>query len=720
MTLVETERRASPYQGLVPFGRDDWKFFFGRDRDTDLVVANLYAEPLTLLYGATGVGKTSTLRAGVLHRLDDEDDAVAVTFDSWQGRGDARRGLRDAISTAWNGTPDHQRSMLEAAEGLVERSSRNVMIILDQFEEYFLYHRSGDPLDDELAELLTQRELPVSCLLSLREDALAALDRFKESVPELFDNILRFHHLDHDSAIEAIVRPLERYSEEYRVRARAARKLPERVVGDLERVSRDRFVWGPDDMVGESPRIETPYLQLIMDELWRAEQRDGSYTIHTRTLDRLGGTNGIVHGYLDSRLGALDEDQQDTASRIFRFLVTPSGSKIALTKDDLVDFAELPATTIAPVLEALVTSGWLLRRILPPDGNPERARYELVHDILAEEVADWRKRRLERVAEAERLKEHGTTLGEVTEAYLRRRREEAGGTLSAETDSRYAAQLAAFAQHEGQIVSAWFGDSGNAIVLIRRQPSGRRRFGDPAWKLRWVVRGALLDDRVKRLLYEGDALATAASESVSAEAEELIVRQIYALYSVILSATERQDTELDAVVEAASDQLEQSRAYTERAGARAAQLTYVKGLALGLVGVLGVVGMALLIVHLTGEVTPTANGFAMGAAVGATGATVSVLQRLTSGVRMSYPVSARGVVLTVATFRPVIGALSGLSLYALVGSGLLPWPEPDDLISFAGLAFLGGFSERFAQDFVVSTGSALQAPAKEEAERQPD
>ena len=54
----------SPYVGLVPYGEQDAAFFFGRADETRIVSGNLRASDLTLLYGASGVGKTSLLRAG--------------------------------------------------------------------------------------------------------------------------------------------------------------------------------------------------------------------------------------------------------------------------------------------------------------------------------------------------------------------------------------------------------------------------------------------------------------------------------------------------------------------------------------------------------------------------------------------------------------------------------------------------------------------------------
>ena len=50
-------------------------------------------------------------------------------------------------------------------------------------------------------------------LLSIREDALAALDRFEGHVPHLFGNYLRLSFLSRDDARAAIELPLHRYDE---------------------------------------------------------------------------------------------------------------------------------------------------------------------------------------------------------------------------------------------------------------------------------------------------------------------------------------------------------------------------------------------------------------------------------------------------------------------------------------------------------------------------
>jgi hypothetical protein len=85
MKMATSEvRRHSPYQGLLLYDEDDKPFFFGREKETRLISANMFASSLTLLYGMSGVGKSSVLRAGVAHQLRQRDDFLIVLFNRWQ------------------------------------------------------------------------------------------------------------------------------------------------------------------------------------------------------------------------------------------------------------------------------------------------------------------------------------------------------------------------------------------------------------------------------------------------------------------------------------------------------------------------------------------------------------------------------------------------------------------------------------------------------------
>lgn len=396
--------RISPYQGLIPYSEEDAPFFFGREKETRLIIANLFASSLTLLYGASGVGKSSVLRAGVAYNLRERDDVLVVAFNSWQSEPVAK--LKAEVTEAAlraGAEPINAPASATLAEFLAAYADgldRRLMIVLDQFEEYFLYHPKDDEFGAEFPAAVMQADAPVSFLLSMREDSLAKMDRFEGRIPTLFDNYLRIEHLDRDAAREAIVKPIEQFNRSLKAGEQAFNIEPELVETVLEQVEAGKVRLGTTgrgtvESEAKKTRIETPYLQLVMSRLWQEEVRLRSNTLRLATLKNLGETERIVRTHLDTVMGALPQAEQDVAAGIFHYLVTPSGSKIAHTAPNLAAYTEYPPEKIAPVLDKLSRGGLagrILRTVDPPLDQPDEPRYEVFHDVLALAILDWRGR----------------------------------------------------------------------------------------------------------------------------------------------------------------------------------------------------------------------------------------------------------------------------------------------------------------------------------------
>ncbi|MGE5837692.1 MAG: hypothetical protein ACM4AI_24685, partial [Acidobacteriota bacterium] len=146
---------------------------------------------------------------------------------------------------------------------------------------------------------------------------------------------------------------------------------------------------------GHAPgeRVETPYLQLVMTRLWQDETAAGSHELRAATLEQLGGAGHIVATHLDAALQALSPQEQDAAAAIFQYLVTPSGTKIALGLDDLAQYAKRKREEIQPLLVRLSSGeNRILIPVAPPPDQPARESYQIFHDVLAAAVLEWRNR----------------------------------------------------------------------------------------------------------------------------------------------------------------------------------------------------------------------------------------------------------------------------------------------------------------------------------------
>jgi WD40 repeat protein len=400
----------------MPYTEDAAAFFFGRDRDTRLIIDNLKAYRITVLYGPSGVGKSSVLHAGVLKRMNDAEneslatfglrEAVVVYCNSWRDDPLSVLGklIRNCLSTAF---PEADLSMPDRLDAhtlsaICEKFQIDVYLVLDQFEDYLLYH-GDDPLDSgfsaELAGLIGST-VRVNLLIAIREDAFARLDHFEGHVPRLFDNTLRLDYLDEKSARQAVELPLRRYND-FTSPDNPMDIEPELVnmVIAQSRADRDRVGAGHDSEradikgAGGGSGIEAPFLQLVMTRIWSEERARHSTKLHAQTLTDLGGAKTIVRDHVEVVLDHLAPADQELAAAAFQYLVTPSGTKIAHKPSDLATSARVDEAAMRRLMQFLSSPDRrILRDVPPPLDDEGESRYEIFHDVLADAVLGWSQR----------------------------------------------------------------------------------------------------------------------------------------------------------------------------------------------------------------------------------------------------------------------------------------------------------------------------------------
>lgn len=396
-----------PYVGLQPFLEKHSEYFFGREKDQRIIIANVLASPLTVFYGSSGVGKSSVLMAGVVPQLRRERPRIpVVVFREWVGDDFQQRLSRACIAAVKNcvGDTDLPAEDLPLDELLCAcgaRARETVLVVLDQFEEYFLYHEKTNAptsFEAQLARAINREDVDVGFLIALREDSLAKLDRFQERIPNLLSNRLRLKHLDCDGAAEAIRRPLEVWNRKYAsvplasVEDDLVSALIEQVRAGCVSLGRQP---GGASLRNDDGLVEAPYLQLVLIRLWSEELAGQSRVLRRVTFDRLGGAQEIVRTHLGAVMSQLDEINQAVCATFFDHLVTPSGGKVACSRDDLMGWAGSLREHVPQVLRAL-SEQRILRTTASAIDQPEATYYEIYHDVLAASLVEWRNRYVER------------------------------------------------------------------------------------------------------------------------------------------------------------------------------------------------------------------------------------------------------------------------------------------------------------------------------------
>jgi WD40 repeat protein len=442
---VRLGSRNSPYRGLLPYTEADADLFFGRETEVRLIANTAKARRFVVLYGPSGVGKSSVLQAGVVRQIRDENrrrferfgavETVVVYVKEW--RDDPRAALLAAVRDAFTtmpgaeafGEPPEQpigQHVQDSGEHVVDeilrrRSDRSVdlLLILDQFEEFFLYHRARAEEFAELFEELTERGTRVNVLVSLREDALALLDEFEADIPAVFESTLRLEHLDAAAAEAAIRKPLDHYNagrpgeQQVGIEDSLVTELLSQVRTGRVQVDSLQEKTGPGSLDDhhEALRIEAPYLQLVLTRLWDEELTRGSAVLRLATLRELGGAQEIVRQHLNRVMSEFTPPEMAVLADAFGHLVTPSGSKIAHRPSDLAEFSGRDPALVAALMHRLAEGDQrILRDVPPPLDDPHaEPRYEIFHDVLALAVLDWRRRFL---AEAQSRRQQAELLAE--------------------------------------------------------------------------------------------------------------------------------------------------------------------------------------------------------------------------------------------------------------------------------------------------------------------
>lgn len=415
-----------PFKGLGYYEEADAPYFFGREQETRIVAANLVASRLTVLYGDSGVGKSSLLRAGVTRHLMEiarenverrgaPRQVVAVFPSDERGvhttwRDDPVPAIAGAISRAVEAlgldvpSPTPGSDLCRLLSEWTERLGSDVLLILDQFEEYMLYHEGEDgegTLAVELPRVVSQPNLRANVLISIRQDMLARLDTFKRRIPTIFDTCVRVDRLSRQDARAAIEKPIDRYNDVHPGGEQIAIE-PRLVDALLHELEAGRVVVGlagagtSQARAGPDPHpVETPFLQLVMTRLWAAEAEAGSTTLRLGTLEGLGHCERIIKTHLDDKMRTLPRYARTVAAQAFHHLVTPSGAKIAHTPADLAEYSGLPEEDIEPVLERLTEHDYrILRRVVRSTAGDTPAQFEIFHDVLGTPILDWRARYL--------------------------------------------------------------------------------------------------------------------------------------------------------------------------------------------------------------------------------------------------------------------------------------------------------------------------------------
>ena len=408
-SMSPTVDPGNPWLGLASYTEETREYFCGREDEVAELARRVQRKLLTILFGQSGLGKTSILRAGLVPRLRDQGYCpVYVRIDYGRDAPEPAVQIKQAIADsardagAWTqaGTAVEGESLWEYLhhrdDTLRDESGTRLipLLIFDQFEEIFTLAQTDDfgraraarfivdladlvenrppaeleaalDADEAAAERFDFARSDYRVLLALREDYLAPLESLKTSMPSITQNRLRLAPMTGRQAQTAVTHP-------------GGKLVSEEVAGAIV-----RFVAGGAEIA--NAEVEPSLLSLICRELNDVRIAQGRSEI---SLDLLAGTHDTILSEFYERCLA---DQRPAVRHVIEDdLLTVSGFRENVAEERVLErlaAAGAPAGT----LQVLVN-----RRLLRVEERLDLRRVELTHDVLCGVVKASRDMRRER------------------------------------------------------------------------------------------------------------------------------------------------------------------------------------------------------------------------------------------------------------------------------------------------------------------------------------
>ena len=394
---------SNPYPGLRYFVEDEAQFFLGRDAEIRELIRRIRRDSLTILFGISGLGKTSLMLAGVFPelrksghfplriRLEFHDDAADfATQVIEQTRSEAENLGIDSTD------PVEGESLWEyfhRAEFWGRRSRLlEPVLVLDQFEEIFSLGTANrdprvEPFVEELGDLIENRipkrdrrrisqtedltysisKQPYRVVLSMREDFLPELEAWHRRIPAVRNNRMRLRPMNGTAALKVVTQVPDRVSDE----------IATNIV---------RYVAKDDNSPLDTLDIEPALLSVVCRELNRRRIAKNLPEITSGLLKV--ASEELLQSLYEECLNKFPDIRDELQVQIEDQLLTKSGMRDNVAVEDFLD----PAKDITEeVLQDLVEE-----RLVRMEERSGMKRLELSHDRWTDVVATSRDERQHR------------------------------------------------------------------------------------------------------------------------------------------------------------------------------------------------------------------------------------------------------------------------------------------------------------------------------------
>jgi energy-coupling factor transporter ATP-binding protein EcfA2 len=366
-----------PYRGLLHFREEDAPFFFGRDATIQKLLNTTRQESFLAVVGASGSGKSSLVRAGLVPRLRRDRD-VAWDIVTFVPGDQPLRALAAALIPLLETSITETDRLVEVGKlanhfisstvflrdvlgRILEKQTGTdrLLLVIDQWEEIYTLTQDTVVRRRFIDELLdATAHAPLTVLLTLRGDFVDKALGYRPLSDRLQGAQINLGPMNTAELSQAISQPAAQ------VKLNFEAGLSARILND----------------VGDEPG-NLPLLAFVLRRLW--EERNHNQLLHT-TYDKMGGLQGAIADRAEHIINTLTADEQKSAMQLLVQLVH-FGENATVTRRRQ-RLANIPARS--QVLLAKLVDERLLVTSRSPESGDEMV--EVAHEIL---IRHWERLR---------------------------------------------------------------------------------------------------------------------------------------------------------------------------------------------------------------------------------------------------------------------------------------------------------------------------------------
>ncbi len=337
----DQEYQGNPFPGLRPFGIQESHLYFGRSIQVDEVIAKLLRHQFVAILGYSGSGKSSLVRAGVIptlrQRSDEGEWQVLVTRPGTSPIANLAEVLLGAhaesnltvshssINDQLIGDPDALANIIGKTR---EKPARKTLLIVDQFEELFHYHVSGDHHEEVsafialLIHAVNKNNGAIHLAITMRSDQIGYSARYEELTGLINQSNYLIPQMSPSEKREAIEGPVQSSGHEI------TDKLIDQLLLDLGKT-----------------QDQLPVLQHALMRTWDywIDSREENEPMDLRHYHAIGAVEEALSLHANEAYEELNSDQKEIAEILFKTLTEKGKDNVGIRRPARIGSVALQA-----------------------------------------------------------------------------------------------------------------------------------------------------------------------------------------------------------------------------------------------------------------------------------------------------------------------------------------------------------------------------------------